>query len=60
MGYGFNWAPPCALVDLMGLDATIAAIESAGLPVPGLLASAPRDQPLFTLPAVNIGRFFGG
>ncbi len=60
MGYGFNWAPPSALVDLMGLDEAIAAIEAAGLSVPPVLAKAPRDRRLFDLPAVNIGRFFGG
>jgi len=58
MGFGFNWAPATVLADVMGIKATIAAIEKAGLPVPKVLASAKPDQRLFKVPGVNIGRFF--
>ncbi len=58
MGFGFNWAPPTVLVDVMGLRETIAALEKAKLPVPGVLAKAKPGQRLFTVPGVNVGRFF--
>lgn len=58
MGFGFNWAPPTALVDLMGLKETIRALERAGLPVPVVLTQARAGQRLFREPHVNIGRFF--
>jgi len=46
------------LVDVIGIKETIAALEKASLPVPKVLASAKPGQRLFTVPAVNIGRFF--
>jgi len=58
MGFGFNWAPPTVLVDVMGLKPTTAAIEKAGLPVPKVLRDAKPGAPLFREPHVNIGRFF--
>jgi hypothetical protein len=58
MGFGFNWAPPTVLVDVMGLKQTIAALETSGLPVPKVLASAKPGQRLFNVPGVNVGRFF--
>jgi len=58
MGFGFNWAPPTVLVDVMGLKQTIAALEKAALPVPKVLASAKPGQRLFNVPGVNVGRFF--
>jgi 3-hydroxyacyl-CoA dehydrogenase len=58
MGFGFNWAPPTVLADVIGTKETIAAIDKAGLPVPKVLAGAKPGQRLFTVPAVNIGRFF--
>lgn len=60
MGFGFNWAPPTVLADVMGIKETIAAIEAAGLPVPKVLANAKPGQRLFTVPDVNVGRFFAG
>lgn len=60
MGFGFNWAPPTVLADVMGVKATIAALEKAKLPVPRTLANAKPGQPLFTVPDVNVGRFFAG
>ncbi|MDX2169325.1 MAG: 3-hydroxyacyl-CoA dehydrogenase family protein [Deltaproteobacteria bacterium] len=60
MGFGFNWAPPTVLADVMGIKETIAALEKAGLPVPKVLANAKPGQRLFTVPDVNAGRFFAG
>ncbi|MFN8641422.1 MAG: 3-hydroxyacyl-CoA dehydrogenase family protein [Candidatus Binatia bacterium] len=58
MGFGFNWAPPTVLADVIGHKETIAALEKAKLPVPTVLANAKAGQRLFTVPAVNVGRFF--
>lgn len=58
MGFGFNWAPPTALVDLMGVKEAVRAIERARLPVPAVLTQARNGQRLFREPHVNIGRFF--
>jgi 3-hydroxyacyl-CoA dehydrogenase len=60
MGFGFNWAPPTVLVDVMGLRETIAAIEKAKLQVPEVLTAAKPGERLFRESAVNIGRFFAG
>lgn len=38
MGFGFNWAPPGALVDLLGTAVARRLIEEAGLALPPLLA----------------------
>ena len=61
MGFGFNWAPPSVLVDVIGLEATVAMIDKARLPVPTRLSdavtsSAPKR--FYTNPHGNIGRFF--
>ncbi len=58
MGFGFNWAPPTVLADVIGIKETIAQIEKCGLEVPAVLAKAPAGQPLFREANVNIGRFF--
>ncbi len=58
MGFGFNWAPPTVLVDVIGVKETIKAIERCGLLVPKVLAQAKPDERLFREPHVNIGRFF--
>jgi 3-hydroxyacyl-CoA dehydrogenase len=58
MGFGFNWAPPSVLVDVMGAKETARAIEKAGLPVPKVLASARPGERMFREPGVNVGRFF--
>jgi 3-hydroxyacyl-CoA dehydrogenase len=59
MGFGFNWAPPSVLVDLIGVKETIAALERAKLGVPKVLA-AYRGGRLFNEPNVDVGRFFVG
>jgi 3-hydroxyacyl-CoA dehydrogenase len=58
MGYGFNWAPPSVLVDVIGLRQTIQLIEKAGLPVPPALANAQEGTTFFRDPQVNVGKFF--
>jgi len=62
MGFGFNWAPPTVLVDVIGAKATIALLEKYKLAVPQVLqhAAGRRDERLFREPHVNIGRFFAG
>jgi 3-hydroxyacyl-CoA dehydrogenase len=59
MGFGFNWAPPSVLADVIGPRATIAMIERAKLPVPRqLVEAAATGKRLYTNPHGNIGRFF--
>ncbi|HVN85082.1 MAG TPA: 3-hydroxyacyl-CoA dehydrogenase family protein [Candidatus Binatia bacterium] len=58
MGFGFNWAPPTVLVDVIGIKETIKAIEQCGLKVPAVLAKAKPGERLFREPNVNPGRFF--
>jgi 3-hydroxyacyl-CoA dehydrogenase len=58
MGFGFNWAPPSVLVDVIGVQQTVKAIEAAGLPVPKVLANAKPGARMFREPDVNVGRFF--
>ena len=63
MSAGFNWAPPSALVDLIGLDRTLQVLEHYDLPVPALLNAARRGDiptPLFNLPNIAPGRYFAG
>jgi 3-hydroxyacyl-CoA dehydrogenase len=61
MGFGFNWAPPGALVDLIGARRTVRLLEAAKLPVPKpVLQAAERNQRLFTAAHVDVGRFFHG
>lgn len=58
MGFGFNWAPPSVLVDVVGRQPTIKAIEEAGLMVPAVLKALKPGERLFRERGVNIGRFF--
>jgi len=62
MAFGFNWAPPTALVDVLGVRTTIRLLEGLQLPVPRALEQAAQhpDQRLFREPHVNLGRFFAG
>ena len=61
MGFGFNWAPPGVLVDLIGARRTVALIEAARLPLPRVLVdAAERNQRLFDATHVDVGRFFHG
>jgi 3-hydroxyacyl-CoA dehydrogenase len=59
MAFGWNWAPPGLLVDLIGPRRTIALLEQARLPVPrAVLDAAERRQRIFAEPHVDRGRFF--
>ena len=60
MGFGFNWAPPTVLVDVIGVKTTVSLLEKGGLPVPAVLQEALKrpDERMFNEPNVNIGRFF--
>lgn len=62
MGFGFNWAPPTALVDLMGVTTTVGLLEAQRVPIPAVLERALQrpGERLFRDPHVNIGRFFAG
>jgi 3-hydroxyacyl-CoA dehydrogenase len=62
MGFGFNWAPPTVLVDVLGVGTTIRLLHAARLPVPRVLEQAAQhpDRRLFREPHVNTGRFFAG
>jgi hypothetical protein len=62
MGFGFNWAPPSVLVDVMGVPTTLRLLEAERLPVPAVLRRAAQHpkEPLFREPHVNVGRFFAG
>lgn len=58
MSYGFNWAPPCVLVDLMGARETIAMLERYELKVPPVVAQAAAGARLFTGGVLDYGRTF--
>jgi hypothetical protein len=62
MGFGFNWAPPTALVDLLGVKTTLDLLERLKLPVPKVLERAAHksNERLFSEPHVNVGRFLAG
>lgn len=61
MGYGFNWAPPSVLVDLIGARRTCGLLEAAHLPVPRVIVDAAETGArLFQDPTVDLGRFFQG
>jgi len=60
MGFGFNWAPPSVIVDLLGVRETIRALERCGLEVPKVLADAKPGERLYREPNVDVGRFFSG
>jgi 3-hydroxyacyl-CoA dehydrogenase len=58
MGWGFNWAPPGLLADVIGPRRTIALLEKAKLPVPKLLVEASEKRTvLFDEPDTDRGRF---
>lgn len=63
MSAGFNWAPPSALVDLIGLHRTVALMERYELKRPALLDAALKGEVparLFDLPFVTPSRYFAG
>ncbi|OAI44578.1 hypothetical protein AYO38_00355 [bacterium SCGC AG-212-C10] len=63
MSAGFNWAPPSALVDLIGLQRTVDMLARYDLPSAPLIDAAFRGEvpsPLFNLPHVTPGRYLAG
>lgn len=59
MGFGFNWAPPSVLVDVIGARRSVKLLEAAKLPVPRVVAAAAeKHHRLYDEPNVDIGRFF--
>ncbi|MCB9507458.1 MAG: 3-hydroxyacyl-CoA dehydrogenase family protein [Myxococcales bacterium] len=59
MGFGFNWAPPSVLLDVLGPEATIGMVKAAGLEVPDALAAAAAlPAPRFRDAGVDVGKFF--
>jgi 3-hydroxyacyl-CoA dehydrogenase len=61
MSYGFNWAPPCAIVDLIGARETAAMMGSHGLAVPeSVERSARENTKLFAGGVLEYGRTFVG
>lgn len=62
MAFGFNWAAPSMLVDLLGAPATVQLLRGLSLPIPHVLEEAARHpgQRLFREPYINVGRFFAG
>ena len=57
MATGFNWAPPSALVDLMGPSAAVRMLAEAGVSVPPVLANADENVRFFHHPNMNTGKF---
>lgn len=61
MSYGFNWAPPTAIVDLIGARETISLLERLNLAVPPVLEQAARQSAkMFTGGVLDYGRAFVG
>jgi 3-hydroxyacyl-CoA dehydrogenase len=61
MAFGWNWAPPGLVADLVGPRRVLALLEKAKLPVPAALVDAvERRRPLFAEPNIDRGRFFVG
>jgi 3-hydroxyacyl-CoA dehydrogenase len=61
MSYGFNWAAPCAIVDLLGARETIAMLRAAKLDVPSALEQAAKNgAKMFAGGLLEYGRTFVG
>jgi 3-hydroxyacyl-CoA dehydrogenase len=61
MSYGFNWAPPTAIVDLLGAKNTVAMLEKLKLKVPPTVEqAASRDAKMFSGGVLEYGRTFVG
>jgi 3-hydroxyacyl-CoA dehydrogenase len=61
MSYGFNWAPPTAIVDLLGAKNTIQMLQQMRLPVPPTIEqAAAKDGKLFVGGVLQYGRTFVG
>jgi 3-hydroxyacyl-CoA dehydrogenase len=61
MSYGFNWAPPTAIVDLLGAKNTVAMLQKLKLTVPKTVEqAASRDAKMFSGGVLEYGRTFVG
>jgi hypothetical protein len=61
MSYGFNWAPPCVIVDLAGPRRVIELCGRYGLKVPPVVEQAARNGvKLYTGGVSDYGRTFVG
>ena len=61
MSYGFNWAPPTAIVDLLGAKNTVAMLQKLKLTVPATVEqAASRDAKMFSGGVLEYGRTFVG
>ncbi|HYK64019.1 MAG TPA: 3-hydroxyacyl-CoA dehydrogenase family protein [Patescibacteria group bacterium] len=61
MSYGFNWAPPTAIVDLLGAKNTVAMLQKLKLKVPAVVEqAASRDAKMFQGGVLEYGRTFVG
>jgi 3-hydroxyacyl-CoA dehydrogenase len=61
MSYGFNWAPPTAIVDLLGAKNTVAMLQKLKLTVPKTIEqAASRDAKMFAGGVLEYGRTFVG
>jgi 3-hydroxyacyl-CoA dehydrogenase len=61
MSYGFNWAPPSAIVDLIGAKNTVAMLEKYHLVVPPVIEKTARNGgKLYQGGMLNYGRTLVG
>jgi hypothetical protein len=61
MSFGFNWAPPTAIVDLLGAKNTVAMLQKLKLTVPKTVEqAASHDAKMFTGGVLEYGRTFVG
>jgi 3-hydroxyacyl-CoA dehydrogenase len=61
MSYGFNWAPPTAIVDLLGAKNTVAMLQKLKLPVPATVEQAASGgAKMFSGGVLKYGRTFVG
>ncbi|MDB5108853.1 MAG: putative 3-hydroxyacyl-CoA dehydrogenase [Candidatus Binatus sp.] len=61
MSYGFNWAPPGIIVDLIGAKRTVRMLDALKLPVPRVLEqAAANDAKIFSGGVLEYGRTFVG
>jgi 3-hydroxyacyl-CoA dehydrogenase len=61
MSFGFNWAPPSVLVDLMGGRSTVELLKRYELKVPPIVErAAAQDKKLYAGSVLDFGRTFVG
>ncbi|HEY6395686.1 MAG TPA: 3-hydroxyacyl-CoA dehydrogenase family protein, partial [Candidatus Binataceae bacterium] len=61
MSFGYNWAPPTAIVDLLGARDTVRILEQLKLQVPAVVEqAAANDAKLFNGGVLEYGRTFVG